>query len=382
MTFIVLLGSNYRTETGIEGVEQQLPRLLSRYGKVYCFEYPQFKKSLKILNGSFPLFEKIGRNLHIFRSCGLLPYGRSVPYINRLNHVLNYRFFQRVMKTISSPIITIAFTPEVVYLPHLINRSEKVFYYVTDNYYALPFWSGRGGKQLSDLESSLLPNLKGIITASYPLVKKYRKLHKNVHLYMTPSSNLKAYAKASRENTIPADLARLPRPIVGFVGSVYDWKIDLPLLVTLLTRYPRYSFVFVGTLQIKNRTRKLLQNYGNFHFLGFKDIRELPAYIASFDVCMIPYIQNSWGHAAYPVKVNQYLAAGKPIVSTAIESLQYLHDVNLIYWSKNHKEFIGNMGKAVREDMKDKKIVRARIKEGMRNDWSVRIREYMKIITS
>lgn len=89
---------------------------------------------------------------------------------------------------------------------------------------------------------------------------------------------------------------------------------------------------------------------------------------------------NIWGHAAYPVKVNQYLAAGKPIVTTALESLRYLHDKKLIYWSKNAREFIQNITQAVSDDMINTKLVKARIKEGLSNDWSVRIKDFTKIL--
>jgi len=95
---------------------------------------------------------------------------------------------------------------------------------------------------------------------------------------------------------------------------------------------------------------------------------------------MIPYKMNIWGHAAYPVKVNQYLAAGKPVVTTALESLRYLHDRNLIYWSKDTKQFVQNITRAVSDGMKNKKLVKARIKEGLSNDWSVRIKDFTKIL--
>lgn len=378
MNFVVLLGSNYNTDNGIEGVEQHLPRLLTRYGNVYCFEYPQFTKTFKILGKSLPLIEKFNSNLYVVHTFGLMPFGHQFSSINRINHALNAKIFQKDIENISAPITTISFTPEVIYLPQIIKKSRKIFYYVTDNYYAMPYWSGRGNNQLRQLETKLFLKTNGIITVSEPLYDKYRYYHNNVKLFTTPSAGLDLFKRSTKT---PDVIKHLPRPILGFSGSFYEWKIDMNLILTLLKLYPRYTFVFTGSLSLQDKEFILkLNKFPNFRFLGFISDEKLPSVIKNFDVCIIPYIMNSWGHFAYPVKVNQYLAAGKPVVTTALKSIKYLYDKNLIYWSKNHQEFTRNLRQAIKTGMRDKKLIKARISEGLRNDWLVRLNELMKFI--
>lgn len=96
-------------------------------------------------------------------------------------------------------------------------------------------------------------------------------------------------------------------------------------------------------------------------------------------MCIIPYVTNDYGQYAYPVKVMEYLSLGKPVVTTAVPSIKYLADKGLIYWSKNDNDFIRNLKSALKEK-NQQNLIRKRIVEAKKNDWNIRIKEFVKLV--
>ena len=107
-------------------------------------------------------------------------------------------------------------------------------------------------------------------------------------------------------NEIPADLAALPGPVVGYVGGVHQW-VDLRLLSDIARLMPEASFAIVGPLQTDVSAVKA----PNLHFLGKKSHDDLPQYIKGFDVGIVPYRLTEYTANVYPTKLNEYLAMGR-----------------------------------------------------------------------
>jgi glycosyltransferase involved in cell wall biosynthesis len=131
------------------------------------------------------------------------------------------------------------------------------------------------------------------------------------------------YAKFSAATNEPADLASIPRPRFGYVGVV-QIQLDLELLYRVATRRPQWSFVLVGPrgfLGGKAQTLERLAILPNVHLLGNRPLRELPAYMQHMDVSMMCYAVNDYTNCIYPLKLHEYLAAGRPVVSTPIRSV-------------------------------------------------------------
>ncbi len=112
---------------------------------------------------------------------------------------------------------------------------------------------------------------------------------------------------------VPAELANLPRPILGFFGGLDDYIIDFELLEHVARAMPNASIVLIGdaTLSLER-----LRELPNVHLLGFKDYEDIPAYGAAFDVGLMPWLDNDWIRHANPIKLKEYLALGLPIVTT------------------------------------------------------------------
>jgi UDP-galactopyranose mutase len=171
--------------------------------------------------------------------------------------------------------------------------------------------------ELLSLERELLAAADVVFTGGYSLWEAKRALHANIHPF--PSSVDKAHFTAARGALPePADQARLPRPRLGFYG-VIDERLDVGLLAALADAHPEWNLVIVGpVVKIDPAT---LPRRANLHFLGGKSYAELPAYLAGWDVALMPFAINDATRFISPTKTPEYLAAGRPVVSTAIRDV-------------------------------------------------------------
>ncbi|MFC4454829.1 glycosyltransferase family 1 protein [Deinococcus sonorensis] len=171
--------------------------------------------------------------------------------------------------------------------------------------------------ELQAREQRLFRQADVVFTGGHHLWEAKRSQHPNVHAF--PSSvDVAHFAQARQGLPDPADQQALPRPRLGFYG-VIDERFDLELVRTLATRRPEWQFVFLGPV-VKIDPSQLPQG-PNLHYLGMKSYAELPAYLTHWDVALLPFARNAATEFISPTKTPEYLAAGVPVVSTAI------HDV-------------------------------------------------------
>jgi glycosyltransferase involved in cell wall biosynthesis len=113
-----------------------------------------------------------------------------------------------------------------------------------------------------------------------------------------------------------------PRPIIGYVGGLHRF-VDYTLLTKVASARPHWSFVFVGA---KSANVDGLEDLPNVHLVGQRPHSELAEYIREFDVCLVPYLNTEWTTTVVPMKINEYLAMGKPIVSTDLPTVREFND--------------------------------------------------------
>jgi glycosyltransferase involved in cell wall biosynthesis len=134
------------------------------------------------------------------------------------------------------------------------------------------------------------------------------------------------FARASQPETVPpAAVANLPRPVVGFLGGVQYW-IDFDLIAHAARTHPEWSFAFVGPVEPLARVDKV-RGLPNVHFLGRQPYAQVPAYVAGFDVCINPYILDDVAEKCDPLKLYDYLASGKPVVSVDMPAARRFADL-------------------------------------------------------
>ena len=178
------------------------------------------------------------------------------------------------------------------------------------------------------------------------------------------------------QSEIPADVASIKHPIIGYTGSLTATRLDMELIRFIAVRKPDWNIVLVGPEDNLFKTSTLHQQ-SNIHFLGPKDARQLPQYIHTFDVCINPQLLNQMTIGNYPRKVDEYLAAGKPVVATKTEAMEMFGDN--VYLCDNKEEYIQNIQKALDEPLKEIRI-KARREMAKSHTWEASVRELYKSI--
>lgn len=181
---------------------------------------------------------------------------------------------------------------------------------------------------IAERENYLLRKADLVFTGGYELYSSKSRRHANTHFFGC-GVDADHFARARAEETvIPAEVAALPSPILGYFG-VIDERLDYELIAELARRCPTASIVMVGPLA-KVHPEELPQA-SNIHWLGCRTYGELPALVKAFDICLMPFAMNAATQYINPTKTLEYLAAGKPVVSTAVPDVvrQYTDVVDI-----------------------------------------------------
>jgi len=196
---------------------------------------------------------------------------------------------------------------------------------------------------LPDRERLLLDNADVVFTGGHKLYLAKSHYHDNVHFFGC-GVDAAHYAQArSGATPIPDDVAALPRPAFGYFG-VIDERLDYELLAELAAANPEASLVMVGPV-VKVDPREL-PRAANIHWLGQRDYRDLPRYVKAFDVCLMPFALNEATEYINPTKTLEYMAAGKPIVSTPVADV--VHNFTpVVRVARGHEEFVAAARAAV-----------------------------------
>ncbi|HET9932104.1 MAG TPA: glycosyltransferase family 1 protein [Polyangiaceae bacterium] len=170
---------------------------------------------------------------------------------------------------------------------------------------------------LTRRERELFARADVVFTGGHALYEAKKQQHPNVHAF--PSSvDVPHFAKARVPQLDPEDQRNIPGPRLGFFG-VIDERMDLELLTRVAAARPYWQLVMLGPV-VKIDPADL-PNAPNIHYLGGKSYAELPAYIAGWDVALLPFARNESTQFISPTKTPEYLAAGKPVVSTSIRDV-------------------------------------------------------------
>lgn len=186
-------------------------------------------------------------------------------------------------------------------------------------------------------ERQLLTAAEQVFIHSPAMMKKKGSFNRNTQL-LPNGVDYSLYATKVAE---PEDLRGIPHPRVGYVGYLKK-MLNWPLLLELTAAHPDWSFVFVGERKGSHNIEELLDQMAqrpNVHFLGGKPTERLGAYPQHCDVCIMPYHLDDYTKYIYPLKLHEYLAGGRPVVSTPICSVIAFSEVlatasSLEDWSK------------------------------------------------
>jgi glycosyltransferase involved in cell wall biosynthesis len=242
--------------------------------------------------------------------------GARDPRVRRLNECLVVSQIKRAVRSLKKPnqrVQVWTFAPDVDFLAGRFDE-ERFVYYCVDDFAA---FEGFDAEAIEAAEARLMKRSDVVLATSKPLLQKCRRLHSNVHL-VRHGVDHGHFASALGNVSPPDDLRDIPRPIAGFVGLIDHW-FDTQLMSAVAESMPDVSFVLIGDVRIDPGR---LAGLPNVHLLGRKPYAELPNFLASFDVGLIPFVRNQLTESVNPIKLREYLAAGLPVVSTDLPEVR------------------------------------------------------------
>jgi len=311
-----------------------------------------------------------GTQVHVWQPPVMLPINwlQASAHDRLIRHNVNLlvKGLRAVMTqlTMHRPLVINGFNP-VFGLPmlHQLNEAGTI-YYCFDEITASD-WMGRHGQRY---EPDYLRQVDAVITTSDALCQSKAQLQPNAFCVKN-GVNFDLFHQAR----LLADKQPVERPVVGYLGTA-DNRIDVPLVEHCVRTMPDVLFRFVG--EVNEPRLQQLSTYANVEFIPPHQPHQLPALLAKMSVAIIPYVCNAHTNTIYPLKINEYLAAGLPVVSTPFSNLSDFDGI--IDLAASPEAFADALGRALNDQepaSRDRRVATARA-----NSWARRAEEFEAVI--
>lgn len=226
------------------------------------------------------------------------------------------------------------------------------------------------------LEDRVLQSVDAVIVTHPNLLASKSRLAKSITL-IPNAADVEHFAQAQAPATeIPADVAALPRPIIGVVGTLQYW-IDFQLLREIAQARPQWSLVLVGPRGRLGQV-DLVEGLPNVHVLGRRPYDTVPAYVKAFDVCLNPYVLDGTAENCSPLKLYEYVASGKPVVSVDMPEARQFGDAVLI--GRGLDDMIAKIEQALAPSMNTPAAVSARMDAALPHSWASRLQNMEAVL--
>lgn len=314
---------------------------------------PLIQKRVKILKGKEPDLVQVSENMWnlnprtMLESISQIPFDGLFDFFNKIN---NKRFAREIQKAINK----LGFNNYFIfndsdmfrsfYLKEML-KPELYVYYTRDNLIAVDFWKKQGIR----IEAALMAKADLVVGNSTYLADHARQF--NPHSYYVGQGCDVSLFDTKLIKTIPDDIAKIKRPIIGYIGALFSLRLDIDVLIYLAKQRPDWSIVLVGPEDEAFKTSELHQ-IDNVYFLGSKKMEELPDYLNPFDVALNPQKLNEVTIGNYPRKIDEYLAMGKPTVATRTKAMEVFAEHT--YLADTKEDYLALVEKALSENTPEK----------------------------
>ena len=311
---------------------------------------------------------EVQKNLHVLTPIAI-PF-HDLPYVPSVNAWLLSRYVRAQAKKLGMESFQMwTFLPTTAPLVRHL-KADKVIYYCVDEWSAFSFLDE---KLMRKLEESQIAQSDLVITSAEKLY--LNKRHLNSHTYLLPHGvDSEFFSKArSKATEIPLELRNMRPPIIGFWGLIHEW-IDLQLIRQIALHNPEWSVVLVGKIGVDCGP---IRNMPNVHLLGPRQYESLPGFAKQFTAAILPFMVNRLTENVNPIKLREYLAAGLPVVSTALPEVRPYGEVVRI--GETSEEFIKQLEIAVNDTSEES--ARRRVEAVATESWLARVEQLSDLIS-
>ena len=332
----------------------------------------QFGRVVRWLQGP----RQIEDRLWVFTLPLVLPFFQMVSPIACFNNWWLTPILRWVLRRLDFHYVVLwLYTPHAGSLVGRFEESLSIYEGVDD------FSATRGlvhGPTIAALERDLVARVDLVIVTHRKLLETKLSLAKRVEL-VPNGADIDHFGRASSTEIITAPaVADLPHPVIGFHGWIQYW-IDFDLIAYAAKAHPEWSFVLIGPIEPLARVDKV-RGLPNVHFLGKQPYAELPNYLAGFDVCVNPFVLGDLAEAVSPIKLYEYLASGKPIVSVDMPAAREFSD--LVPLARTPQEFLSELERILSHGHKGRTAESSAARQAAvaGNSWSSRFDQVQTII--
>ncbi|MFT4022427.1 MAG: glycosyltransferase [Flavihumibacter sp.] len=322
--------------SSLGGTAKSLARELGKTYKTYYINYPLDRISVwrqkteetaahhiqqvkagkqlqQVEKGLFQYYPSV-----VLESVNWLPATSLFNVFNRINNKRLAREIRQLIKQQGIKRFILVNDKDIFRGYYLKEMLKPELYVYLDRDYLLgtPYWAKHG----HTLEPKLMASADLVLCNSIPFVETAKKYNPDT-AFVGNGCDIQLF-NGDASLPMPADLSGLQRPVIGYAGALVDFRLDLQLLETLAGTNPQWSFVLIGK-EDKAFQASRLHQLPNVHFLGFRPLTDLPAYYTHFDVCINPQLVNEITDGNYPMKIDEYLAMGRPVVATDTRAMAY-----------------------------------------------------------
>jgi glycosyltransferase involved in cell wall biosynthesis len=305
-------------------------------------------------------------NLYVFSPIFLPIQGKK--WIDTINNLL----LKLQLKTIcyflgiSKPLLWL----ENVRAADMMSNTSLKIYHVSDLFVDDSYTSNRQLQR--QREKRICDESDLVICVSKELYNRKRSQRSDV-FYIPHGVDFELFQQAAHKNQQPEELANIPRPIAGYFGTITAHN-DIELLLWCAQALAGVSFVLAG--QITGGDYSQLKQMNNVLFLGRLPYEKIPQLCAFFDVCLLPWKMSEWIGCCNPLKMLEYMASGKPIVSVAIkEAMRYADIISIAH---NKEEFADAILRELQNDTTER--ARKRIEIARQHSWDTHVEKISELI--
>ncbi len=334
----------------------------------HCFLIKQGGKNLiPIRNNMWEFYPD-----SIVESINWLP---STTAFKAVNYINNRRFSNNIKQAIECLNFkdVILFNDNDIYngfyLKELLSPSLYI-YYCRDFLQGYDYWK----KHCSVMEPQLIKKAD-VVLANSTYYAEYCSAYNLSSYYVGQGCDFNLFDN-TKHYSLPKDVRSIQFPTIGYVGALDSARLDIKIIELIASENPNWNIVLVGP-EDETFIKSTLHQKTNIHFLGKKPLSQLPNYIQAFDVCINPQLKNKITTGNYPLKIDEYLSMGKPVVATRTKAMKLFETYT--YLANEAEEYSSLIKKALAEN--NRQLQTNRIAFAKTHTWENSMNELNKAVS-
>jgi glycosyltransferase involved in cell wall biosynthesis len=310
------------------------------------------------------------------KALNVVPWGQKYRFAGHVNARFTALAVRRATRSLARPAVLWVYDPCAEALAGACGETFAV-YDCVDDYAEQAGPDAKRRQRVAQADAEIASRARLVFVTTRSLLARKRDLNPRTEL-VPNVGDYEHFAAAADGAATAAETGELEPPVLGFAGNLDPLKVDFALLGEVAAAHPEWSVVLVGPVQPGARDElRRLEALPNVVWLGPRPYEQLPSFVAAFDVGLIPYAANRYTESCFPLKLYEYLAAGKPVVASGLPELAGMGpDVALASDSSGFADAIV-AALALRSD-EDR---RRRMALAARNTWETRTERLLELVS-